>query len=151
MEVKAKLRYLRMSPKKVRLVADLIRGENAHSAIVQLNHCSRKAKGPILKLLNSAVANAKNNFKLSVDGLYIQSVFVDQGPVLKRWMPRAFGKASEIRKRTSHITIVLNSNIPDNGEIVIDNKKLKKAVIKKDVSAQGGLKKTKKLVNKSNK
>lgn len=107
MEVTAKLRYLRKSPRKVRLVVDMIRGLTAEVAEHQLNFLNKGATDPILKLLKSAIANAENNFELKKDNLFIKKITVDQGPTLKRWKPRAFGRASEILKRSSHITIVL--------------------------------------------
>lgn len=107
MEVIAKARHIRMSPKKVRLVVDLIRGMDVDRAIAQLRFYRKAAAGPVLKLLQSAIANAEHNFKLSVGNLYIKKATVDGGPVLKRWRARAFGRAAGIKKRSSHITIVL--------------------------------------------
>ncbi len=107
MEVRATLRFLRQSPKKVRLVVGLVRGMDVAEAEAQLRFAVKKAARPVLKLLRSAVANAENNFKLDPKTLYIKRIFVDEGPTLKRWRPRAFGRASMIRKRTSHITIIL--------------------------------------------
>jgi large subunit ribosomal protein L22 len=106
-EVKAQVKYVRISPRKTRLVADLIRGMDVSEAENQLKFFNKKAAKVILKLLNSAVANALNNFKLEKDNLYIKSITVDGGPMLKRWQPRAFGRAAPIRKRSSHISIVL--------------------------------------------
>ena len=111
MEIKASLKFIRMSPRKVRLVADLIRGVNVSEAEDQLSFVIKAAKRPILKLLNSCVANAVNNSKLSKDNLYLKAITVDGGPVLKRWKPRAFGRATPIRKRSSHITIVLGERV----------------------------------------
>lgn len=111
MESIAKLRYYRQSPRKVRLVADVIRGQDTNDALNQLQFTGKRAALPIQKLLSSAIANAVNNFSLKRENLYVKKIFVDGGPVLKRWMPRAFGKASEIRKRTSHVTIVLDEKI----------------------------------------
>ena len=108
MEVKAKVKYLRMSPRKVRLVIDMIRGKKASQALDILTFSNKWAKRPIIKLLNSAVANAEHNFNLQKDNLYIKTIKADGGPMLKRWTPRAFGRASTIRKRTSHIEIVLD-------------------------------------------
>lgn len=108
MEVEAHLRHLRISPRKVRLVIDVIRGMNIKEAQTQLEFISKRASRPILKLLNSAIANAENNFNLEKDNLYISKIFVNEGPILKRWRPRAMGKSSPIHKKTSHITIVLD-------------------------------------------
>lgn len=106
MESRAIARYIKMSPRKVRLLADLIRGKRVESAEVQLRFSAKGAKTPLLKLLKSALANAEAK-KMAKEKLYIKSITVDGGPVLKRWRPRAFGRAAPIRKRTSHITIIL--------------------------------------------
>lgn len=103
----AKLNYLRIAPRKVRLVADLLSGLSANEAEAQLLLLRKRAVPPILKLLRSAVANAKNNRKLDAEKLYIESVRVDQGPMLKRYLPRARGSASPIQKKMSHVTLVL--------------------------------------------
>ena len=108
MEVQAHLRNLRISPRKVRLIADVIRGMNVSNAKIQLEFINKKSSQPVLKLLNSAIANAKHNFNLSEDNLYISKIFVNEGTTLKRWIPRAMGRASSINKRTSHITIALD-------------------------------------------
>lgn len=108
MDIKAQLNYLRISPRKTRLVGDLIRGMNVKKAENTLKITYKRAAEPFLKLLKSAVANGKNNFKLSEDNLYVKELKVDSGPTLKRWMPRARGRATSIHKRTSHITLVLS-------------------------------------------
>jgi len=102
-----KLKYLRIAPRKVRLVADLIRGKTLFEAKTILNFTLKKGVLPLTKFLDSSAANVKNNFKLDENNLYIARIFVDGGPKLKRWMPRARGSAEEIHKRTSHITLVL--------------------------------------------
>lgn len=107
-EIKAHLRYLRMAPRKVRLVTQSIRGKRAKNAEIQLCFTQKAAALPVLKLLRSAMANAKHNFQIDVDRLMVRSIRVDGGPTLKRFMPRARGMASSIRKRTSHITLVLS-------------------------------------------
>ncbi|MBU1180230.1 50S ribosomal protein L22, partial [Patescibacteria group bacterium] len=104
----AKVKYLRMSPRKVRLVVDMIRGKKVAEALDILHFSSKWAKRPVIKLLDSAIANAKHNFNLQEENLYIKSIKADGGPMLKRWTPRAFGRAGAIRKRTSHIEIVLD-------------------------------------------
>jgi len=108
MPVTAKLRNLRIAPRKVRMVADLIRRKPVVEAENILKFTVKRAAPAFLKLLNSAVANAKNNFKMEKDNLYIQRILVDEGPKMKRWLPRARGKADEIQKKTSHITIILD-------------------------------------------
>lgn len=107
MDVTAKLRYLRMSPRKVRRVVDLIRGMDVRQAQAQLQFLKPWAARPVLKLLNSAIANAENNFKLDPEGLYVKRIVADQGPTLKRFQPKAFGRADVIRKRTTHVIVVL--------------------------------------------
>lgn len=107
MEVSAKLKYLRISPRKVRLVTNLIKGLDVKEAEHQLQFLPKRAAKPVLKLLKSAIANATNNFNLNTDNLYVYQIKVDQGPTLLRYMPRARGVANEIRKKSSHITIIL--------------------------------------------
>ena len=125
MQVKAKLNYLRIAPRKVRLVADLIRRKKVVEAETILNFAVKKTSLPLKKLLLSAVANAKNNFQLNPNNLYISKITVDEGPKLKRWMPRARGQAYEIQKKSSHITIILDEIKPEKGP-----KKRKKSVKK---------------------
>ncbi len=107
MEVKVKLRHLRIAPRKVRLIADLIRGKGAIEAQALLNFCKKRAALPVSKLLKSALANAKNNLNIEESNLFISKITVDEGPKLKRWRPRSRGQAFEIQKKTSHITLVL--------------------------------------------
>lgn len=108
MEVSAKLNRLRMSPRKVRLVAGLIRRMNVKDAETQLEFLNKAAAKPMLKLLQSAIANAKHNHNLDENKLWISHLTVDGGKTLKRWQPRAFGRAGAIRKRTSHVTMKLS-------------------------------------------
>ena len=108
MEATAKLQNTRISPQKARLIADVIRGENAETAINALRFMPKKAARLIRKLLESAVANASQNEAIDVDTLFIKTIYVDGGPTMKRIRPRAMGRASRILKRTSHITIVLD-------------------------------------------
>ena len=108
MEVVAKLNRLRMSPRKVRLVAGLVRRMPVNEAETQLKFLNKAAAEPVLKLLQSAIANAEHNHKLDAQKLWISHLTVDGGKTLKRWRPRAFGRAGAIRKRTSHITIKLS-------------------------------------------
>lgn len=105
--VTAKLSYLRLAPRKVRAVADLIRGLALRDAEAQLLISPRRASRPLLKLLRSAEANAKNNRKLDTEKLYVKEIRVDQGSKFKRWTPRARGSVSLIEKKTSHVTLVL--------------------------------------------
>ena len=106
-KVVAKGRYIRQSPYKARLVLDLLRNEPVLEAINILKFTKRRAAEEILKILNSAVSNTENNFGLSVDKLYIVKAVADEGPTLKRFRPRARGRASSINKRTCHVTIEL--------------------------------------------
>ncbi len=129
MIIKAKANYIRISPRKVRLVADMIRGKRLGEAKDVLRFTIKKSALPILKLLNSAESNAKNNFEISPDNFYISKITVDEGPKYKRWMPRSRGQASPIQKKTSHITVVLE---PLEGKI----KKTKKDKKDKDVKGK---------------
>jgi large subunit ribosomal protein L22 len=108
MSVTAKLRYLRIAPRKIRLVTDLIRGKSVEEARTILEFTIKKAARPLLRLLNSAIANAKHNFNLEEKNLYIAKILVGEGPKLKRSIPRGRGHSSEIQKKTSHITLVLD-------------------------------------------
>ena len=101
-------RYIRISSRKVKSVIDLIRGKSVREAEAILRYTPKAATEPVLKLLNSAVANAENNLELNRDDLYVAEVYANQGPTLMRFRARARGRASRIRKRTSHITIVLD-------------------------------------------
>jgi large subunit ribosomal protein L22 len=107
MDITAKLKYLRVSPRKARLVADVVRGMDAERARAELRFSDKRVSEPILKLLDSAIANGKNNFS-KTGGLYIREIFVDQGPTYKRMRASAKGRSLPIGKKTSHITIVLD-------------------------------------------
>lgn len=107
MEVRAHLRYLRTAPRKVRLVVDVVRGLPVDRAVEQLLTMPKQAAEPVRKLIESAVANAEHNFQLKRDQLVIKSIVANEGPRLKRYRPRAFGRAAEILKRMSHVTVVL--------------------------------------------
>ena len=105
METKAVAKYVRISPRKVRLVVDLIRGKKVDEALAILQHTPNISREPVTKVLKSAIANAEHNYDMNPDDLYITKIYVDQGPTLKRIKPRAHGRADRIRKRTSHITV----------------------------------------------
>lgn len=107
MQAKAHLKYLRISPRKVGVVLDLIRNKPAKYAMAVLNNTPKAASEPLAKLLKSAMANAEVNHGMNVDNLYVAQCYVGPGPILKRIMPRAQGRAFRINKRTSHVTIVL--------------------------------------------
>jgi len=129
MEVKAKARYIRMSPKKVRLVIDVVRGMDIAPALAQLKFINKRAATPVEKLIKSAVANATHNFELKEDNLFIKEVRADDGPTLKRWHPRAFGRAGSIRKRSVHISLILGEKVETKKEV--EGKKEKLAAPKK--------------------
>ncbi len=128
MPTTVKLRYLRITPRKVRLVADLIRNKSVEEAQTILNFTIKKAVGPLTKLLKSAVASAKNNFHLEESNLRVSKITIDEGPKYKRWMPRARGQAYEIQKKTSHITLVLDEIVkkPKKGKEVKVAEKIKR-------------------------
>jgi len=106
-EARASAKYIRISPRKARLVVDQIRGRSAQEALAILQVLPNRPARPIAKVLQSAIANAENNFEMDRDLLYVAQAYVDQGPVMKRYRPRARGMVSRIRRPTSHITIVL--------------------------------------------
>ena len=108
MESMAVASYIRISPRKVRLIMNEIRGRRVEEALNQLSFAPQKGASILKKLINSAVANAEQNYEMDVDKLYIKRVFADEGPTLKRFRPRAMGRAARIRKRTSHLTVVLD-------------------------------------------
>ncbi len=107
MEAKAVVKHVRISPNKVRQVVDLVRGKNCDEALAILKYTPKRAAEPVGKIVKSAKANAEHNFDLDGDSLYISKIYVDEGPTLKRFKPRAQGRADLIRKRTSHITVVV--------------------------------------------
>ena len=107
MEAKAVARHVRIAPRKAKLVADLIRGKKVDEALAILKFTPRGASPVIEKVVKSAVANAENNHNLDKDNLYIAEIYANQGPTLKRFRPRAQGRASQILKRTSHIGVTL--------------------------------------------
>lgn len=115
MEIKAKVKFIRMSPRKVRLVVDIVRGKNVEMALNQLQFANKLAAKPIAKLINSGIASAKHNYEIEEDNLYIKEIRVDEGPTLHRWMPKAFGRATPLRKRSSHINLIL-AEIKDSGK-----------------------------------
>jgi large subunit ribosomal protein L22 len=121
MEVKASLKHLRMSPRKARLVIDVIRLLPVDKALDQLRFANKLAAEPIAKLISSAIANATNTYNLERDNLYIKEIRSDEGVMLKRWMPRAHGRATAIRKRGCHLSLVL-------AEIKVSGLKEKKTV-----------------------
>ena len=112
-EAKAVGKFIRVSASKAQQVVNLIRGKDANEADNILMFCEKGAAKPVGQILRSAIANAERNHDLSRDGLFVSEAFADQGPTLKRFRPRAQGRASRIRKRTSHITIVLSERMQE--------------------------------------
>lgn len=108
MEVRAVAKHIRIAPRKMRLVVDLIRGKKVGEAIAILKHTPKAGSPVVEKVLKSAIANAEHNFNLDADQLYISKIFVDEGTTLKRFHPRAQGRAFSIMKRTSHITVYVS-------------------------------------------
>ncbi|MBW2061662.1 MAG: 50S ribosomal protein L22 [Deltaproteobacteria bacterium] len=108
MEARAVIKYVHIAPRKLRIVAENIKGQSVENAMTLLKFTPKKAAGILLKALNSALANAEQSQQIDVDTLYVKKVHIDDGPVAKRWRPRAMGRATRILKRTSHVTIVLD-------------------------------------------
>jgi large subunit ribosomal protein L22 len=108
MEAKAVTRYVRISPRKARLVTELIKGKPVEEALTILRFVPKKAARLVDKTLRSALANAEQNPNIDIDTLYIKRIFVDGGPTMKRWRARAMGRATKIIKRSSHITVILD-------------------------------------------
>lgn len=108
-QTRATAKYVRVSPSKVRQLTNLISGEHVEEARRILRFSGKGAAAPLAKVLNSAVANAENNDGLDPDDLWVNNAIVDEGPTLKRWRPRALGRAYRIRKRTSHITVIVGT------------------------------------------
>ncbi|MGM9942740.1 MAG: 50S ribosomal protein L22 [Erysipelotrichaceae bacterium] len=108
MEVKAVAKNVRLTPRKVRLVLDLVRGKDVKEALAILKFTPRNTAPVVSKLIKSAVANATNNHQMNEEKLYVKTIYADEARVLKRWMPRARGSASQILKRSSHITVVVD-------------------------------------------
>lgn len=108
MEAKALARFIRISPQKARLVADLVRGRSVDEALTALRFMPKKGARILRQVIESAVANASQNETIDVDTLYIKKIYIDGGPMLKRVMPRSMGRANRVLKRTSHITVVLD-------------------------------------------
>lgn len=107
MEAQAEVRHIRMSPRKMRIVANLIRGRRVDEAMALLKSTPKRAAQIIKKLLISAVANAEHKGQADIDSLVVRGCSIDNGPIMKRWMPRAMGRANRIQRRTSHVTVVV--------------------------------------------
>ena len=107
MEIQAVARFVRVSPQKIRLIMDQVRGRKIEEALNILSFAPQRSARILKKLIHSAVANAEQNSDVDVDSLHIKRVYADEGPILKRWRPRALGRATRIRKRSSHLTVIL--------------------------------------------
>ncbi|NQT55299.1 MAG: 50S ribosomal protein L22 [Desulfobacteraceae bacterium] len=108
METRAATKFIRVSPRKIRLVMDQVRGRKVEEALNILSFAPQKGARILKKLINSAVANAEQNSDVDVDSLYIKRLYADEGPTMKRWRPRAQGRATRINKRTSHLAIIVD-------------------------------------------
>ncbi len=125
MKVQAKARFIRISPRKTRLLVNLIRGMEIEQARAQLKVSQKMAAVPVLKCLNSAIANAQNNFNQDVSNYKVVEAFVDEGPTIARFRPRAHGRAAAIRKRVSHITIAVGDDVEKVVEVAKVSKEIK--------------------------
>lgn len=136
MEITAKTRYVRMSARKVRLIAGVIRGMDVGRALDQLSIAVKAARLPIEKTVKSAIANAEHNFQLKEDQLRIKEIRIDQGPSLKRWRARAFGRAATILKHSCHITVILGEKEVAVVTDTVPAKKVEKKVRTKKTSTE---------------
>jgi large subunit ribosomal protein L22 len=128
MDVKSKTNGLRLAPRKVRAVVNLIRGKNVDQALDQLEFLIRRPAAPVIKLVKAAIANAENNFHLVRENLFVKEIKVDEGVKLKRFMPRGFGRATTIQKKTSSITVVLGERVVGLKKSDADKQKKDKVV-----------------------
>lgn len=131
MKVRAQLKNYRMSPRKVRVVSDTVKGISPDDAVARLKACTREAAGVLKTLIEAAVANAQNNFQLEKDSLFIKDIIVDESTRLKRWRPRSHGRAARIIKRTSHITVFLEEKQKVSSEKEESLKKVVQSIEKK--------------------
>lgn len=148
MKVKASVKMVRISPRKVRLILDEVRGLSVADAERVLQFMTKKGAEPVLKLIRSAAANAVNNFDMDRDSLKIVTLTANEGPTIKRYMPRAFGRATQIRKRTSHLEVELAADGVATTETAAAKKETvqpattKKAIAKKPATKKAPAKKT---------
>lgn len=132
MEVQAHITNLRLAPRKVRAVVNMVKNRTVDSALDQLEHMSRRPATPLIKLIKSAIANAENTHHMIRDNLYIKSFVVDEGMKLKRYMPRALGRTVEIQRKACHIHLVLDEKVPGLKRSVKKEKAEKKDVAVKE-------------------
>ena len=149
MEIKASLNHLRMSPRKARLVLDVVRKLPVDKALEQLQFIHKLAADPIKKLIESGIANAEHNFNLDKTNLFIKEIKADEGMTLKRWMPRAHGRATVLRKRSCHINLVL-AEIVESGKKEARKSKLEAPLKLEEVVAEAEKKSGTKKSTKSN-
>ncbi len=150
MEVKVQAKYIRTAPRKARLIAGIIRKMPVVKAIEQLTFLNKKAARMILTAVNSGVANAENNFELKRDNLFIKTIQVNEGPALKRWMPKAMGRATPIKKKTSHVIIILDEITPTSAEKKTVGKSAEKVEKAKRAPKQEALETVGEVVNDEN-
>jgi large subunit ribosomal protein L22 len=136
MEIKVKNRFIRMSSKKLRLVANLIRGAQVDIALNQLKFANKKAAEPVAKLLKSAIASAENDFELEKHNLMVKEIRIDEGGMLKRWTPKAHGSATPIRKRLSHINITVGE-LKDSGVTAAKKKEVEAPISLEEMVKEG--------------
>ncbi|MEK7598379.1 MAG: 50S ribosomal protein L22 [Patescibacteria group bacterium] len=139
MQVSAKLNNLRVAPRKIRLVTNLIKKMDVEDAINQLDVTIKKGSAPIKKLLLSAISNGESNFGINKSNMYVLDVIVGAGPTLKRWMPKAYGRAGQILKRTSRIELILEERVEGKGRKTkeqLEKERQKKAEEKKKVEKE---------------
>ncbi len=148
MEIKAKVKNLRMSPRKTRLVVDLIRKMPISKALDQLRFINKKPAMAVIKLIKTALADAEHNFNLDKNNLKIKEIKVDEGVTMKRWMPKAFGRATVIRKRTCQISLIL-SEIVDSGKKESRKVKAEEPVKLDEMTKQDEKKKDTKKIKKN--
>lgn len=136
MEFKSIAKHIRISPRKVRLVAALVRGSEVIKALDVLKFTNKKAVIPVDKLVNSSIANAEHNFEVKKENLYIKEIRVDEGKTLHRWMPRAHGRATPIRKRTSHVSLIL-AEIKESGVKEAKKQKIEAPISLEKIAKEG--------------
>lgn len=137
METKATLRYLRVAPRKVRQVADLVRGKSVLDALAMLEFTSKRGSDPVRKLLVNAIASLENTLQVKKDAFHVHSIIVHEGPKYKRWMPRARGQASPLQKKTSHVVLVLSAPDEKVEKIGKSSETIPKKEVKEKEKARG--------------
>lgn len=139
MEIKVKNKFIKMSSKKLRLVANLIRGLETNNALNQLKFVNKRAAEPIAKLLKSAIASAEHDYEFDKNNLFVKEIRIDEGGMLKRWTPKAHGSATPLRKRISHITIVI-SELKDSGKTGAKKREIEAPVSLEEMVKESGKK-----------